>query len=380
MKFAIFLQHYFPYGGLQRDALRLAEAAKEAGDEPTLIVSSWNGPKPTDIPIKETASGGISNHDKAKRFEADCHKLMDSGIYDTAICFSRVSKTPYHFCGDPCFLDRFLKKKPSIAKFLPRYRYLLSLENAIFGSQSSTHIFFLAQSEIPPYQQHYPLPKERWTLLPPWLKKPKSRQQDKKNITDELGIPPDSPILLMVGSDFHRKGLDRAIRAVSLYQNLNPTNTNIPKLHLIACGQDNPTAYNKLAEKLKIKDQVHILGPRDDIPELMSAADILIHPARQETAGMVLLEAITHKLPVLCTECCGYSPHVKETGCPIIPNDADASHIAQLIHTTLQSHSTLSEQCLLWSQQSGRYNTAQLILDKLRSNPNMPRSERISYS
>jgi len=362
MKFAIFLQHYFPYGGLQRDALRLAEAAIDADDAPTLIVSTWDGPKPANIPVIELNSGGQSNHSKAKRFEEDCQPFINSNEYDSAICFSRVANTPYHFCGDPCFRDRFLKNKPAIAKLLPRYRYLLAVEQAVFGENSPTHIFFLAESEIPAYKQHYKLPTEQWTLLPPWLKPPshftQSRDQLKDQLTQELKIPSNSTLLLFVGSDFHRKGLDRAIQALATCNN--------ESIHLIACGLDSPTSCEKLAQSLNISSQLHILGPRDDVPKLMTVADLLIHPARQETAGMVLLEALTYGLPVLCSEQCGYATFVQEAGCPLISSEANATNIAQLIQSTLARRSELSQKSLSWSQAPDRYCTAQQILKMLR--------------
>ena len=43
----------------------------------------------------------------------------------------------------------------------------------------------------------------------------------------------------------------------------------------------------------------------------MLAGDFLLHPALDENAGMVLLEAMVAGLPVLTTEICGYGHYVK---------------------------------------------------------------------
>ena len=40
-----------------------------------------------------------------------------------------------------------------------------------------------------------------------------------------------------------------------------------------------------------VRDRMRLLGVREDIPELMAAADLLVHPARTETTGTVILEA-----------------------------------------------------------------------------------------
>jgi len=364
MKLGIFIQHYFPYGGLQRDALRLAEAAYADNDEPILIVSKWDGPRPNTLKVLELNSRGKSNHKKAKFFAADCQKIYQQEGLDTAISFSRVPNTPFHFCGDPCYKERFTRTKPNWLSLTPRYKYLLKTEESLFGNQSNTHIFYLAASEIPAYQQFYPLPKNRFTLLPPWTKPPQTSPLTKKELKSKLltslNLPQNKEVLLFVGSDFKRKGLDLAIRAL---EKTNNSNTII-----IACGKDNPSKPLKLAQELNINDRVHILGPRDDIPEWMLAADLLIHPARQETAGMVLTEALTYNLPVICTACCGYAEHIKKAGSTVIPNNHSIEELSTAIQNTLKNRIAISSQTKQWNDnQAKQPNTASIILNKIRS-------------
>jgi UDP-glucose:(heptosyl)LPS alpha-1,3-glucosyltransferase len=46
----------------------------------------------------------------------------------------------------------------------------------------------------------------------------------------------------------------------------------------------------------------------------MLAADLMLHPAYVETAGAVLVEALTAGLPVLTTAVCGYGFHIEAAG------------------------------------------------------------------
>ena len=362
MRLGIFLQHYFPYGGLQRDALRLAHAAKEAGDEPILAVSQWDGPRPDDIKIIVLNSGGGRNHQKAKLFAQDCLELYSKEKLDTAICFSRVPGTPFHFCGDPCYKERFTRTKPAWLAMLPRYRYLLETENSLFGDHAKTHIFYLAASEIPAYKRFYPLTKEHYTLLPPWLKKPETQELGKDSLKTklltELDLPSYANLLLFVGSDFKRKGLDLAIQALSKLPDTNSV--------LVACGQYDPTVYLKLAKEQGVADRVRIPGPRDDIPAWMAAADLLVHPARQETAGMVLLEALTYRLPVVCTENCGYAQYVSEAGCQTVSQDCGVEELAKSIAQHLSNHEALQQSITQWLEAKDRYNTANIMLKRMR--------------
>lgn len=54
-------------------------------------------------------------------------------------------------------------------------------------------------------------------------------------------------------------------------------------------------------------NRISWLGIRDDIPKLMRQSTILIHPARQEPLGRVLLESAASGLPMIATDVGGTS-------------------------------------------------------------------------
>jgi UDP-glucose:(heptosyl)LPS alpha-1,3-glucosyltransferase len=56
---------------------------------------------------------------------------------------------------------------------------------------------------------------------------------------------------------------------------------------------------------------VRFVGGRDDIHRFFMAADFLLHPARRENTGTVLIEAMAVGLPVLATDVCGFSYHLE---------------------------------------------------------------------
>ena len=120
-------------------------------------------------------------------------------------------------------------------------------------------------------------------------------------------------LLVFIGSDFKRKGLDRAVRALSTLPPEVRAHT-----HLAVLGQSRSASFQRLAASLNVGRQVHFLGGRHDAPDWMIAADALIHPAYSETAGMVLVEALTFGLPVLTTDICGYAFHVVKAGAGIV--------------------------------------------------------------
>ena len=84
------------------------------------------------------------------------------------------------------------------------------------------------------------------------------------------------------------------------------------KVLYLVVGQDNPNKYLQLAKKLGIENRVRFYSGRDDIPDFLFSSDLLIHPARQEAAGIVLIEALAAGVPVIVTSVSGYAFHVQQ--------------------------------------------------------------------
>jgi UDP-glucose:(heptosyl)LPS alpha-1,3-glucosyltransferase len=107
---------------------------------------------------------------------------------------------------------------------------------------------------------------------------------------------PDSPVLGFMGKEWERKGLPKVI---SIWRELRK---DIPNLQLCLAGfSDN--------EKIGLsKDEmisVQILGYLSVKEEFYSRIDILLHPAKKEAYGMVIAEALSLGIPVVCSKECG---------------------------------------------------------------------------
>ena len=77
-------------------------------------------------------------------------------------------------------------------------------------------------------------------------------------------------------------------------------------------GDDNADGFARMARRLGVAERVRFLGGRNDVPEFLLAGDGLVLPAFDETAGMVILEAMIAGLPALVTRNCGYSSYVED--------------------------------------------------------------------
>ncbi|MEO0660071.1 MAG: glycosyltransferase [Planctomycetota bacterium] len=85
--------------------------------------------------------------------------------------------------------------------------------------------------------------------------------------------------------------------------------------------------------------RVHLAGPRDDAGALLAASDALVHLARSEAGGAVLLEALSAGVPVVATDVCGYAPWVAASGAgAVLRANVDAPDAARALVRVLSDH------------------------------------------
>jgi UDP-glucose:(heptosyl)LPS alpha-1,3-glucosyltransferase len=119
-----------------------------------------------------------------------------------------------------------------------------------------------------------------------------------------------------------------------------------------------------MAAKQRVGDRVRLLGVREDIPELMAAADLLVHPARTETTGTVILEALVNGLPVVVSGICGYAEHVVRANAGKVL--AEPFTQTSLIAALRDAQAT--KQRAQWSESAMRYGeTADLYRGLIRA-------------
>ncbi len=191
--------------------------------------------------------------------------------------------------------------------------FTLPWNRPYFDPAANTEILLIAEAEKSKFIRHYGTPEERFHLLPPGIERDRLAPPDapaiRRALRHEYGLDDGDFMLLLIGSRFRTKGVDRAVKALAaLPQRLRE------RTGLYIVGQDRPGRYLNLARRLSIADRVHFLGGRDDIPRFLLGADLLIHPAYIENTGTVLIEAIAAGLPVLASQVCGYAGYVADAG------------------------------------------------------------------
>lgn len=122
-------------------------------------------------------------------------------------------------------------------------------------------------------------------------KNEKTARIEKRN---ELGLKDDDIALISMGDLIERKNYPMAIKGLSQLNNL--------KVHYYICGKGPDEEKLKLlVSSLDLSNQVHFLGFRTDIKELLNAADIFVLTSKQEGLARSLMEGMAAGLPCVAS-------------------------------------------------------------------------------
>jgi UDP-glucose:(heptosyl)LPS alpha-1,3-glucosyltransferase len=311
MKLAFVLFKYFPYGGLQRDMVRMAGACQELGYEIHVYTLSWQGDVPAGFHVHLLPARGLRNYVRYRDFIRLLQQALLQHPVDAVIGFNKLSGLDVYYAADPCFRQEHVENKPWYVRLLGRYRFFLRQEEAVFGAASKTLVLMISTLQLKYFRKYYGISDARIRMLPPGISRdrmaPANRNEIRAGFRQEFGLSDDHILLLSVGSGFSMKGFDRGLSAVAAL----PAELRA-RVRVFVIGQDNPGPVKRLVQRLGVADIFTLFPGRDDIPRFLQGADLLLHPARHENAGMIIVEAIIAGLPVLTTATCGYAFHVEE--------------------------------------------------------------------
>ena len=126
----------------------------------------------------------------------------------------------------------------------------------------------------------------------------------------QLGLSPTVPLLGAIGQIGMRKGLD------FLFDAMRRVMSTHQQCHLVVVGErfsgkaeavEFERELFRLASETPLSGRVHFLGYRNDIPDLLVEFCVLVHAARQEPLGRVLLEAAATGVAIVATDVGGTS-------------------------------------------------------------------------
>ena len=121
----------------------------------------------------------------------------------------------------------------------------------------------------------------------------------------ELGISDSDFMIITAGNLDPNKNFDTAIKAVAESKNAN--------VRLFVCGiGPESDKLNSLSKELKVSERVKLLGYRNDMKELLLAADAFIMPTYREGLSRSIMEAMASGLPCIVSKIRGNIDLIEE--------------------------------------------------------------------
>ena len=127
--------------------------------------------------------------------------------------------------------------------------------------------------------------------------------ESKKEVREKLGLSQEKKYILFVGVMIKRKGVEYLIKSINLLKNKYP---DIILLLVYGGGSEEEVKrLKKLSEELNINEQIKFVGcipENETLREYYNAADICVFPSLSEGLGIVTLEALACRKPVIGTK------------------------------------------------------------------------------
>jgi UDP-glucose:(heptosyl)LPS alpha-1,3-glucosyltransferase len=317
MQLAFVLYKYFPFGGLQRDFMRIALECQQRGHQIRVYTLIWEGDVPPGFEVLVAPVKALFNHRRNEKLSAWMEADLAKRPVDRLIGFNKMPGLDVYYAADGCFEDKAQNLRSSLYRRWGRYRHFAEYERAVFAKEAKTEVLMISEVQQPLFIKHYDTPLERFHLLPPGIaqdrRAPADAPQIRAEFRREFGLADDDVLLVQIGSGFKTKGVDRSLKALAAL----PASLK-KRTRLFIIGQDDPKVFQLQSATLGLGDHVQFLKGRSDIPRFLLGADLLIHPAYNENTGTVLLEALVAGLPVLVSAVCGYAHYITEANCGLV--------------------------------------------------------------
>ena len=127
----------------------------------------------------------------------------------------------------------------------------------------------------------------------------------------ELSIPKDAFVIISVGELNKNKNHKVIIDAIGKIKREMPDVAD--DIHYVIVGRGGLSEFLiKRAEKLGIIGNLHLLGYRADVPEVLCCADIFALPSRREGLSIAAIEAMAKGLPMITSNVHGILDYSEE--------------------------------------------------------------------
>ena len=200
-----------------------------------------------------------------------------------------------------------------------------SLEN--FASYFTTRIITVAEGERELARKYRVGRDDQFAVIHTGIDpKPYRQPVDRAHLRESLGIPASAPVVGSVGRLSEQKSpLDFVRLAEAVHKSR-------PDAHFVWVG-DGPLEeeVRTLSTLLRLNSVMHLLGYRNDVPQLLHIFDCFVLTSRWEGFPLVILEAMASGAPVIATNIPGTSEAIQHEVNGLLVPVGDTQTMAGLV-------------------------------------------------
>lgn len=339
VRLAIVRQRYTPYGGAERFVERALDALAARGVALTLVTREWPGSGDTRVTPLVVNPPYLGRTMRAATFaRAACAALAK--LPGTLVqSHERIDCCDIYRAGDgvhAVWVEERLRGASAAQKIAlatsPYHRYMLAAERRMYASERLRRVICISRMVQTEIHERFGLPRERlpivYNAIDPGVFNP-GLAIHRQDIRSRCGIAPDACVFLLVGSEYSRKGVGRALEALA----------SVPEpAHLLVVGRDrHPARYVALARRLGVTQRVTFAGPQTDPRPFYGAADAFVLPSLYDALSNAVLEALACGLPVVTSDRCGAGELVKAHDAGVVCGARDIGALAAAMTTLLSA-------------------------------------------
>ena len=334
LKIAVLIRRFITTGGAEKYAVevtkRLAKShdvhvfAQEWTSFPQSHITFHRIPRPLSRP----------NFINQLFFSFFTRRIIDPS-FDIIHSHERVTRFDVLTVHCPCYRGFITEQKNQWGKIKawisvctsPRHMAYLWLERKQFSYKKNRRFIAVSDKVKKDVQRNYPLPDDYFHLAYPGVDMDQYNSERAKQWRiqqrSRLGISDDEMVILFVGTEFKRKGLDTLLTAY----------THLPKhkTRLVIAGGGDSKRYTARAQALGVLDRVTFLGLVSDMGPIYAMSDVYVLPTLSDPYAMAPIEAMVFNVPTItsCPKFAGSSENIRHGEALLINNPQDPEEIAK---------------------------------------------------
>ena len=290
------VKKFGPVGGMEEYAYRLTQELFKLGCNVTVLCEKNCATALNGIDIIELGEHSKPHWLSHYRFSAKVNHWLTRSPLANRIVHSHERQSMHHV--STFHTTPFNLGKHSVSKFL-------SLRNFFYEKLEKRELFgHHAHAIVPVSNSLGDLIRGKHPEAHNILKRAIHPGVDLRlsHAQSKCGVPSGGGTLGFIGKEWERKGLPKAI---NIWRELKKIRPNL-KLRVAGVSSE---VVSHLIEKPDTN--IEILGFVKEKESFYQSIDLLLHPAKLEAFGMVIGEALSMQVPVLCSSECGAAEILK---------------------------------------------------------------------